>query len=280
MLNNFDVYNKNIEKAILANNNFESLKNKSILITGANGLIASSIIDVLNWLNINQDYNIRIIALMRNKEKMLDRFKEYKNFYIIEQDVTNPIKYNEEVDYIIHAASNSHPRSFALDPVGTMLANFMGINNILDFAYKNKVKKVEYISSGEVYGQGDANLDSFIEDYNGKINSTNPRSCYPLSKLASETLCVSYYEQYNVNTVIARPCHVYGPTQTKEDSRVIAQFINNVLNNEDIIMKSEGLQVRSYCYVIDCVTAILTILIKGKSGNAYNIANSSSNLSI
>lgn len=280
MLKNIKRYNKNIEKAIMNNGNFEELKNKSILITGANGLIASCIIDILNWLNVNRNYNIEIKALVRNKAHLLEKFKEYNNFEVIEQDVVDEIKYNKNIDYIIHAASNSHPKSFSEDPVGTMLGNFIGMKNILDFAVNNNCKRVEYISSGEIYGQAIENINAFDENYSGKIDSTSARSCYPISKLASETLCVSYSQQYKVETVISRPCHCYGPTQTENDSRVSAQFINNILNNKDIIMKSDGLQVRSYCYVVDCAIAILTVLIKGESGNAYNIANSNSILSI
>lgn len=280
MINNIDRYNKNIEKAVNNNSYFEMLKNKSILITGINGLIGSCVVDVLNWLNINKKYKIKIIGIVRNKNNLLDRFKYYKNLIIIEQDVINEILYNEDVDYIIHAASNSHPIAFSNDPVGTMLGNFMGVNNILKFAKNHNCRRVEYISSGEVYGQGEENLKSFDETYSGKINSMEFRSCYPLSKLASETLCISYSEQYGLETVIARPCHCYGPTQTMNDSRVSAQFINNVLNDEDITMKSEGKQVRSYCYVVDCAIAILCILLKGSNINVYNIANNLSTLSI
>lgn len=279
VINNFKLYNDNIKRA-LENNKFEELKNTSILITGANGLIASAIIDILNYLNVNFKYNIEIIALVRNKDNLLNRFKSYKNLMIIEQDVVNKIELNKKVDYIIHAASNAHPKAYSQDPVGTMLANFLGMNNIMEFAISNSCKRVEYISSGEVYGQPVENIDSFSEDYIGEIDSTNPRSCYPLSKLASETLCVSYSKQYNIETVIARPCHVYGPTQSEKDTRVSAQFVNNILKNENIVMKSEGLQTRSYCYVLDCATAIITILLYGKSSNAYNISNSNSVITI
>lgn len=279
MIENFKLYEKSIMKAVENNNFFQKLKNKSIIITGCNGLIASCVVDILNYLN-EYNYNIKIIGLVRNKKHLLQRFNKYRNLEIIEQDVIQDIKYKNDVDYIIHAASNSHPMAFSEDPVGTMNSNFIGMNNILQYAISHNTKRVEYVSSGEVYGQGDEKIESFKEDYNGKIISTNPRSCYPLSKLASETLCVSYSQQYGIETVIARPCHCYGPTQTEKDSRALSQFINNVLNNEDIIMKSNGSQIRSLCYVIDCAIALLTLLIKGENCNAYNIANKNSILSI
>ena len=272
MIKDIKLYNDNIKK-VLKNNKFLELKDKKILITGANGLIGSAIIDLLNYLNCNEKYNIKIIAMVRDKQKALSRIKQYENCEIIEQDITNEIKYDENIDYIIHAASNAHPQAYANDPVGTMLGNFIGVNNILKFAIKHKCKKVEYISSGEVYGEGSEEIESFDENYVGRVKSMDIRSCYPLSKLSAETLCISYSEQYNIQTVIARPCHIYGPTQTEKDSRVSAQFIRNALKKEDIIMKSAGKQLRSYCYVLDCVTGILTILTKGENTNAYNIAN-------
>ncbi len=279
MIKDIKLYNDNIKK-VLKNNKFLELKDKKILITGANGLIGSAIIDLLNYLNCNEKYNIKIIAMVRDKQKALSRIKQYENCEIIEQDITNEIKYDENIDYIIHAASNAHPQAYANDPVGTMLGNFIGVNNILKFAIKHKCKKVEYISSGEVYGEGSEEIESFDENYVGRVKSMDIRSCYPLSKLSAETLCISYSEQYNIQTVIARPCHIYGPTQTEKDSRVSAQFIRNALKKEDIIMKSAGKQLRSYCYVLDCVTGILTILTKGENTNAYNIANKESIITI
>ena len=280
MIKNFDLYNDNLKESIKKHETLERLKDKSILITGANGLIASCVIDILNWLNTNKNFNIHIKALVRNKNHLLERFKTYHNLEVIEQDIIEPISYSEDIDFIIHAASNSHPKSFSVDPVGTMLGNIIGVRNVLDFALKHHCQKVEYVSSGEVYGEPEDGMESFTEEYIGKVNSINSRSCYPMSKLAAETLCVSYSKQYNINTVIVRPCHCYGPTQTDNDSRASAQFINNVLNGEDIVMKSEGKQIRSYCYVVDCAIGMLVALLNGENNVAYNIANNNSALSI
>lgn len=279
MIKNYELYINEISKTIKINK-LNSLKNSSILITGANGMIASCIVDVLNYLNETENYNAKIYIMVREKNKILSRFINYANVIVVERDVTQKILLNEHIDYIIHAASNSHPKAFVEDPVGTMLANFIGTNNILEFAINNKCKRVLYVSSGEVYGQGDKDLEFFNEDYLGKLNLISFRSCYPVGKLAAETLCMSYTKQYGIETVIARPCHCYGPTQTENDSRVSAQFINNVLNNKDIIMKSNGSQIRSYCYVVDCAIGILTILAKGENMQIYNVANNNSILSI
>lgn len=279
MIYNVKQYYDDINES-LTNNCYEELKNKSILVVGANGLIGSSIIDVLNYLNVKKDYNISIIGTVRNKNNILDRFNTYSNLKIIEYDVNNKLELDDNINYIINAASNSHPQKFSSNPVETIVTNFIGTKNLLDYTKNNCCDRFLYVSSGEIYGQGGEDIEAFKEDYSGYIDSTNSRSCYPIGKLSAENLCVCYHNQYGIDTVICRPCHTYGPTQTDSDSRVSAQFINNVLNDKDIIMKSEGSQIRSYCYVLDCVTGLLRVLVSGKSAEAYNISNNNSVLSI
>ena len=159
-----------------------------------------------------------------------------------------------------------------------MKANILGVANLMDYGLAHNMKRMLFVSTGEVYGEGDGRV--FTEDYSGYVDCTKPRSCYPSSKRAAETLCVSYADEYGADVVIARPCHTYGPHFTEQDNRVYAQFIRNVLHGEDIIMKSTGEQFRSWCYVVDCVSALLHILLKGESKNAYNIADPESNISI
>lgn len=279
---NNEIYQEQLKLAITTNS-FEKLHKKAIMITGATGLIGSCIVDMLVKENENSNSNIKIFALVRNINSAKELFKNYlekEYFNIIEYDIMNEIKDNINIDYIIHTASNAHPLLFSTQPINTMLGNVEGIKNILEFGIKNNVKKIVYISSGEIYGKEQEQVEAFSEEYRGYIDNLSPRACYPIGKIAAETLCICYSKQYEIETVIVRPCHIYGPTITKTDSRVIAQFIRNAVNNEDIIMKSWGKQYRSYCYVIDCVTAILIALIEGKNQNAYNIANSNSNITI
>ena len=141
-------------------------------------------------------------------------------------------------------------------------------------------KRLLYVSSGEVYGQGDVSISAFKEEYAGYVNALSPRSCYPLSKRTTENLCVSYWKQYGGETVIVRPCHTYGPCMTTTDNRAHVQFFHNALDGEDILLKSAGRQMRSYNYVADCVAGLLTVLINGEPGEAYNLANPESRLTI
>ena len=254
------------------------LSGRNILVTGATGLIGGCLVDTL-MMNPNRSYHV--YATGRNEERAKKRFNEFyndKSFHFICYDVLDKLGGDVNYDYIIHAASNASPNFFVENPVEIMKSNIYGVVNLIEYGLNHGMKRFLYISSGEVYGEGDGRV--FIEDYSGYVNSVNPRACYPSSKRAAETLCVSYAEEYGADVVIARPCHTYGPYFTEKDNRVYAQFIRNVLQGKDIVMKSTGEQFRSWCYVVDCVSALIYIMLKGKSGEAYNISNVESNISI
>jgi UDP-glucuronate decarboxylase len=276
-------YQEDLKATINSLTSLEYLKGNKILITGASGLIGSFLVDTLMFYNEQTAGNIHIYAMGRDRTSLEKRFRTHcqkENFHFVQHDVNSILEGNLFFDYIIYAASNAYPRLFAADPVGTIMGNVLGVYNLFEYARKNGIKRFLYISSGEVYGQGTEGISEFSESFSGYIDNTDPRSCYPNAKRTAETLCVSYTKQFNVDAVIARPCHIYGPTATPNDNRATAQFINNALAGKDIVMKSLGTQLRSYCYVADCVSAILTILSHGQTGNAYNIANSHSNVTI
>ena len=257
---------------------WDKLSGCNILITGATGLIGSCIVEVL-LSHPGKDYHV--YASGRNEDRAKLRFQEYTDdpsFHFIKYDVSEPLEGDTRFDFIIHAASNASPNFFATKPVEVIKSNIIGVSNLMDYGLHHGLKRFLFVSSGEVYGEGDGRV--FTEDYSGYVDPTSPRSCYPSSKRAAETLCVSYGAEYGVETVIARPCHTYGPHFTESDNRVYAQFIRNVLNGEDIVMKSTGEQFRSWCYVVDCVSALLYILLKGENGQAYNIADENSNITI
>lgn len=257
---------------------WKKLSGFNILVTGATGLIGSCLVDVL-MANPRRDYHI--YAAGRNEERAKVRFKDYYSdagFHFVNYDVLKPFEGETNFGFIIHAASNASPNFFATNPVEIIKSNILGLCNLMDYGLGHGLKRILYVSSGEVYGEGDGQV--FEEDFSGYLNILSPRSCYPSSKRAAETLCVSYGIEYGVETVIARPCHTYGPCFTESDNRVYAQFIRSVRNGKDIVLKSSGNQFRSWCYVVDCVSALLYILLMGESGQAYNIADDSSNISI
>lgn len=260
----------------------DKLKNKTVMVTGAGGLICSAIVDFLLELNRDQNYQINVYVAGRNLEKIKKRFKERSKdsgFHYLMYDALKEINTNRYFDYVIHGASNANPGVYLIEPVETMLANFNGINNILNYAKDGKAKKIVYISSSEVYGNKNDGKPYCENDYS-YLDILKPRACYPSSKRAAETLCASYYNEYDVNYVIVRPGHVYGPTMTNSDNRASSQFPRDIIAGKDIIMKSEGTQLRSYCYVLDCVSAIMAVMINGEPNNAYNISNKDSIVTI
>lgn len=248
----------------------------NILITGATGLIGGCLTDMLM-----QHSECHVYALGRNRQRAEQRFHAYWNnprFHFLEQDICTPLSCDIDFQYIIHAASNASPSFFQQKPVEVMRANLEGLSHLVDYGILHHMQRMVYVSSGEIYGEGDGSV--FTEESSGYIDILSPRACYPSSKRAAETLCAAYNQEYQTQITIARPCHTYGPYFTESDNRVYAQFIRNVLRNEDIVMKSEGKQYRSWIYVVDCATAILSILLKGESGVAYNVANAESNITI
>lgn len=252
------------------------LNNKKVLITGATGLIGKALVDYILLLNDR----VKVYAASRSEDSFNTRFEKRDNLFYFNYRLEKPLDTNIHFDYIIHAASNADPKMFAEDPVGTMTSNFTGTYNLLEYARKTGTERVLFVSSGEVYGQWDGKCDAFDESYSGYVNFTEPRGCYPSGKRAAENLCVCYKEQYGVDTVIVRPSHTYGPTQLKRDSRAMSEFFAKAANGEDIVLKSLGLPVRSYTCVFDAVSGIVTALLKGESGQAYNIANKDGIVSI
>lgn len=257
---------------------WEELSGTNILVTGATGLIGSTLVEVLMS---NPHLNYDVYAAGRNRERARRRFEKYMSsdsFHFVEYDVMLPIHSDIQFDFIVHAASDASPNAFSKSPVEIIKANIYGVSSLIEYGLQHNMKRFLYVSSGEVYGEGDGRI--LTEEYSGYIDCLTPRSCYPSSKRTSETLCVSYASEYGADVVIARPCHVYGPNFRENDNRVYAQFIRNILKGENIVLKSTGEQLRSWCYVVDCISALLHILLEGGSGEAYNIADPNSVLTI
>lgn len=251
---------------------------KNILVTGATGLIGGSLVDVL-MSRPCIDYHV--YASGRNEQRAGQRFSRYEgnpHYHFLCHDVTRQLESDIPFHYIIFAASNASPNFFAEKPVEIIKANILGVANILEYGLGHDMSRLLYISTGEVYGESNGKV--LTEDYSGYVNPLSPRSCYPSAKRAAETLCASYASEYGADVVIARPCHTFGPFSTASDNRVYAQFIRNIQHGEDIVLKSTGSQYRSWCYVVDCVSALLHILLKGENGHAYNIADPKANITI
>jgi UDP-glucuronate decarboxylase len=259
-------------------------KNKTVLITGAYGMLASFIVRMLMYLNeIDPLYNIKVIGLVRNLDKAYKKYPDYincKKFKLIESDVCIPLKLTEKVDFIIHAASPASSQYYGTNPVGTLMPNVIGTYHLLEYAKEQKVEGFLYFSSGEVYGEFSSDK-SLAEIDCGYLNPVALRSCYGESKRMGENMCKAWQHQYGVPTKIARIAHTYGPTMELEgDSRVFSEFVSDVVNNHDIVMKSAGNAYRQFCYISDATVAFFKILLEGEPGEAYNVGNDKGVISI
>ncbi len=275
-----ELYEKDLEESIKSIVGLEELRGKRVLITGSTGTIGRCIVDTLLQINKSLPENDRIKLFLGLRNLSGREIKTEDNCSCFDYDLNSDIQLDQDVDYVIHAAGNAHPKAFVSDPVGTITGNVKGTFKLLEYSREHGVKRFLYVSSGEVYGQGDLSIDSFEETYGGYVDPVSPRSCYPMSKRAAETLCASYYSQYALETVIVRPSHTFGPFMTASDSRVHAEFLRKAAAGEDIVLKSRGSQVRSYTYVADCVSGLLSVLLSGKPGQAYNLSNEKSICSI
>lgn len=261
---------------------WERFANSKILVTGASGLIGYYFVAVLLRLNETflKNCECKVYALVRNWDKAVKRFSDLphnSNFELLLQDVCEPI--DKEFDYIIHAASQASPKYISTDPVGTILPNVIGTNNLLSLAHKSKSKGFLFISGGEVYGTGQLKTPTKETDY-GIIDHMAMRSCYAEGKRAGEALCAAWKAQYGVNAVIARLAHTYGPGITRDDGRVFADFAYKIIDGKDMELNSDGSAIRSFCYVAEAVLGMFIVLLQGQSGHAYNICNESACVSI
>ena len=277
------LFQEDIQKVALKDLPWDRLRDKSLLISGATGLIGSFLVDVIMYRNMKKNMNCKIYALSRNVNKAQERFAEFLHdnlFKYVSYDINIPLNEDKfpKVSYALHLASNTHPVAYATDPIGTITTNIIGIKNMLDFCNKNAVERFLFASSNEIYGENRGDVELFSEDYCGYINCNTIRAGYSESKRCSEALCQAYIKQKDVDVVIARLTRSYGPTMLKSDTKAISQFINKAIQNENVVLKSEGMQYYSYTYVADAVSGLLTVLLKGNCGEAYNIADKSSDI--
>lgn len=261
---------------------WKKLDNKSILITGASGLIGSFLIDVLMEKNLH-GLNCKVYALGRNLAKAKNRFERYWTsplFEFVSHDINEPLELinTNQVDFVVHLASNTHPVAYATDPIGTVTANIIGTNNLLRFAVDHHAERFAFASSNEIYGENRGDVEFFDETYCGYIDSNTLRAGYPESKRCGEALCQAYRKQENLDIVISRFTRSYGPTMLRTDTKAISQFIKKAVDGENIVLKSAGTQYYSYTYVADAVSGFLTVLLSGESGEAYNIADEASDI--
>lgn len=280
-----ELYMEDIHTVMRMDLPWEKLKDKSIMLSGATGLIGSFLIDTILEKNVYDELNCTVYALGRNEEKARNRFSKYfddSHFKYVQHDVKTPLLMEEigNIDYVLHLASNTHPILYSTDPIGTITTNIIGVQNMLDFAVAHHATRFAFASSNEIYGENRGDVELFEEDYCGYINSNTLRAGYPESKRCSEALCQAYKAQKKLDVVIMRVTRSYGPTMNMSDTKAVSQFIMKAIAGEDIVLKSAGTQYYSYTYMADAVSGLLWILLAGENGQAYNIAYEKSDITL
>ncbi|MDR0560143.1 MAG: NAD-dependent epimerase/dehydratase family protein [Prevotellaceae bacterium] len=277
------VVQNDLDEIIAGNFLWNRLKHKSVLITGINGMLAACMVYTLFHLNKKLNLNVKITGLARNREKAEQLFSAMLddiNFEFLFQDVNEPLNCQQNIDFIIHAAGSASAFAIVNDPVGTVKANTVGTFNIMELARQKRAEKVLFTSSREVYGRTE-NIPIISETDFGAIDPLESRSCYPESKRMAEAVLKAYQKQFGINFVSVRIAHAYGPGMKLEnDGRIMSDLMSNIINNQDITLKSTGEALRSFCYITDAVKAIFLTLLEGKNGEAYNIANETEEISI
>lgn len=265
---------------------FQPLENKTLLITGATGLIGSLLIKSILQYNETTPRKIKVIGIARSLDKVNRIFKNYVyptcQLQFMIQNIVDTIHMDEEVDYIVHTASITDSKQFVEFPVETIKTTVNGCENLLHFGYQKKVQGFLYLSTLEVYGfPFEKNEISYLDEKTfGSLDPCLSRSSYPEGKRLAECLCISYMEEYGLPVKIIRLSQTFGPGVLYNDNRVFAEFSRCLLEQRDIILRSQGNTVRNYCYTMDEIRAMLTVLIHGVKGEVYNVANKNTTASI
>ena len=279
-----DIIRTDIRSVIDRDIPWRLLSGKTVLVAGATGMLGNYLVRTLLSLN-EEPFNesITVVGLVRNKklaESKLAILIDNAKFHLVVQDVIEPIHWDGSIDYIIHTASIASPKYFGTNPVETITGNVLGTYNLLELARVKGADGFLFISSGEVYGESSPGEGLVKESDYGYLDPLALRSCYPESKKMAETMCISWMHQYGLDVKIARPFHSYGPGLKLTDGRVFADFVADIVQKRDIVVKSDGRAVRNFCYISDTTAALFTILFRGVSGQAYNVCNEKEQITI
>ena len=262
---------------------FDKFYGKSILVTGATGLIGSLTVKALLYCNKKKALNLTVLAMVRNTAKAASVFEEFSEdpalVFVTGDLQADRLDIDHDIDYIVHAAAVTTSKLMVADPVGTIRTQINGTELMLDLAVAKKVTSMVFLSSMEVYGQPSGSGMTKETDL-GYVNLANVRSCYPEGKRMSECLCTAYAAQYGLNVKSARLAQTFGAGILPTENRVFAQFARSAMNGTDIVLHTTGESEGNYVYTSDAITGILMLLLKGEAGQAYNIVNEESHTSI
>lgn len=256
-----------------------------MLMTGGTGFVGSFILHLIASLRCRHGLHIDVLALVRSRKRLRDVLGgdwEGSWLRVVERDLRAPLSLKNEgpIEYCIHAASNADPVTYRVDPLGTMMTNVVGTEQILQYlaGLDTKPFRIVYLSSVEAYG-GHNQEGILKEEDKGSFDPAVVRNCYPISKLAAENLCAGARLQLGLPVTVARMAYLYGPGDRLDDPKIVTLFLRMLKEGRDIEMHSTGLQRRSYCYIKDAVYGIMLLLLHGQN-STYNIANGGEEVTI
>ena len=287
---NSGTYREDVARIAYSDLDWDQLQGAEFVLSGASGMLGSFLVDVLMARNLTDKMDCTIHGLARDQKALSERFQEYEgrsNLKLVPVDVAagpldtviTGLSSRSRSTFVIHAASNTHPVAYASDPVGTITTNVQGTWAMLDLAVRTRARRALFVSSVEIYGENRGS-GSFRESDLGYIDCNTMRAGYPESKRTGEALCQAFREHWGLDVVIPRLPRVYGPTMRLTDSKALSQFLLRAARGQDVVLKSAGDQYYSYSHVADAVSAILTCLLKGKDGEAYNVADPSCDIAL
>lgn len=265
---------QDLKELLQQNVPWQQLQNKTVLITGATGMLASYLGFMLLFLNEQLKLNIKPIFLARSQHKLSLVYGEaLAGAHCLIQDICEPVRYDGVIDYVVHAAGPASPYAIKHNPVGIIQANVQGTLQVSELARQHQTINILFVSTREVYGAVEAK-ECLHEQDMGWIDPLDPRDCYPESKRLAEALLMAYHTQYQIRFNTVRLAHSYGPgMQLENDGRVMADLMNDAVQGRDIQLNSTGEAERAFCYVTDAVSGLLRVMLQGKPCHAYNLAN-------
>jgi len=260
-----------------------ALDGTTVLLAGAGGFLGAYLLDVVAVWNREGAASFRVVALDNFASGVPERLAHLSDdrwLRLVIHDLRAPFDPGEPVHWIVHAASIASPTYYRRFPLETIDVNVSGTRHLLDLARASDCRGMLYLSSSEIYGDPTPDAIPTPEDYRGFVSCTGPRACYDESKRLGETLCTTYHRLHGTRVKMGRPFNVYGPGQRLDDKRIIPDLVSAALAGGPLVLFSDGRATRSFCYARDAVSAMLEILVHGKSGEAYNMGNDAQEVSI
>lgn len=244
---------------------------KTILITGGAGFIGSNLCERL----LNDGHHVLCLDnLYTGSIQNIKHLFNHPKFKFMNHDIITPLYMPFKIDQIYNLACPASPPKYQQDPIYTLRVNFQGVLNLLELAKKHNATILQS-STSEVYGEPEVSPQ--YETYRGNVNTIGIRSCYDEGKRIAETLMMDYHKQHNVDIRIVRIFNTYGPRMDKYDGRVVSNFINQAIHNEDITLYGNGGQTRSFCYIEDLLNGLIGLMESTYTqpmniGNPYEIS--------